>query len=834
MCPSFLGSFYGTTELNSLTKKIRAGFTLFAFLLGSFSYPMTVQAAPVGYNAVIEFVNYPKELKIGETGVVVVKVKNTGTATWLASGKNYTSIYHWDPIKKVEKTSLLSTPAWKLNDQPVRLAQDLKPGASATLSFPIRPTYAGTFKESYSLTAENLARMKGGSFDVSVQAVASSVMQPISLVPAPVKEPVAIPASVATPVSNPQGTANLLNVGTKDGWSAALVSRGGSQWQLNPGEKGVLMATFKNTSQFTWKNNGANYLSLYSVSNDRKERVSLFATSQWIKSSQPVKMLELEVKPGQIGTFQIPVQAPMQPGFYEETFQLAAENMAWLGGGAVTYPINVPLTSAILANSLPNNGFPKHTYTVEELAAQKKENYMASLLLKSVETLKLLGNGSQQVTFGFKNAGSVIWKNHSVRLRGLQPATTQAVSLRDDTWLSAGEPVSVNAVTKPGELAFTTFKIKAPARKGTYTASFTLHADGQAVEGGDFDIPITVTADGYIEPLPTPTKVPTTPTNTTKPTTTPTPTNSSVPSINPIPVNGDESALGAEPWIRVGLFKPEGDSMTVAPMTTGLKVYLNGSVVCSVAIGQSVSVRYNRTNKTYVLGGSTCSGESTVHYQVRADDDLAPMQITSYNRPIAWLTGSNDNKFRARIELRFSPTTGDTWVINELPIEYYLRGIAETSNSSPQEFQRTLLTAARTYAMYHVQRQTKHASKFFYVDAELDQVYRGYASEARTPNVVAAVIATRAQVVTYNGQIAITPYFSNSDGRTRNWNEVWGGTSPAWIQSVPVPYDQGKTLWGHGVGMSASGAVGMARDGKTYDQILTYFFKNIELRKAYR
>jgi peptidoglycan hydrolase-like amidase len=34
--------------------------------------------------------------------------------------------------------------------------------------------------------------------------------------------------------------------------------------------------------------------------------------------------------------------------------------------------------------------------------------------------------------------------------------------------------------------------------------------------------------------------------------------------------------------------------------------------------------------------------------------------------------------------------------------------------------------------------------------------------------------------------------------------------------------------------MSASGAVGMARDGKTYDQILTYFFKNIELRKAYR
>jgi stage II sporulation protein D len=52
--------------------------------------------------------------------------------------------------------------------------------------------------------------------------------------------------------------------------------------------------------------------------------------------------------------------------------------------------------------------------------------------------------------------------------------------------------------------------------------------------------------------------------------------------------------------------------------------------------------------------------------------------------------------------------------------------------------------------------------------------------------------------------------------------------------SVPVPWDQGKTLWGHGVGMSATGALGMAADGYTYDKILKYFYTGIELRKAYK
>ncbi|HRH32516.1 MAG TPA: SpoIID/LytB domain-containing protein, partial [bacterium] len=185
------------------------------------------------------------------------------------------------------------------------------------------------------------------------------------------------------------------------------------------------------------------------------------------------------------------------------------------------------------------------------------------------------------------------------------------------------------------------------------------------------------------------------------------------------------------------------------------------------------------------------------------------------------------------LEVRYNETYDRTWVINELKMEYYLRGLAETSNVSHIEFQKSLLTAARTYAFYHWQRATKHKAEGYHVDAYLDQVYRGYSQEAITPRITEAVEATRGQIVTYNGATAITAYFSRSDGRTRDWSEVWGGDVP-WSKGVAVPCDEGKTLWGHGVGMSASGALCMANNGQTWDSILKYFYTGVDLGKKWK
>jgi stage II sporulation protein D len=35
--------------------------------------------------------------------------------------------------------------------------------------------------------------------------------------------------------------------------------------------------------------------------------------------------------------------------------------------------------------------------------------------------------------------------------------------------------------------------------------------------------------------------------------------------------------------------------------------------------------------------------------------------------------------------------------------------------------------------------------------------------------------------------------------------------------------------WGHGVGLSQTGAVGMAAKGDTYEQILKHYYRGIEL-----
>ena len=39
--------------------------------------------------------------------------------------------------------------------------------------------------------------------------------------------------------------------------------------------------------------------------------------------------------------------------------------------------------------------------------------------------------------------------------------------------------------------------------------------------------------------------------------------------------------------------------------------------------------------------------------------------------------------------------------------------------------------------------------------------------------------------------------------------------------------------YGHGVGMCQCGAIGKAREGWTYDQILSHYYTGIEIRKLY-
>lgn len=602
---------------------------------------------------------------------------------------------------------------------------------------------------------------------------------------------------------------NLLVAQATRGYEAT-VDRPALTVNVPTGGKATVTLTYTNTGSLTWYRSGVkDYVSLYLVG----KTSSPIGGAAWRKSDSPAYITDTGVKPGGKTTVVFSIYGKT-PGTYTETLRLAAEDRAWMYTAETQLTVRVGGTGS---TATPPASTPPPSNDPPPAAPSNTDGLSTVLLLRSTRDLTLRGDERVQVILGFKNTGAKKWDSRSLTLAGMFPATTDPNgSVQDGTWTSPSTPVRVDTVTNPGEIGFLTFWLKAPARRGTYRVSLALNADGQPVDGGLVDIPITVTADGNII----------------------TPSSPSSPSSAPLVMGPGGIAQYSnfrteEPILRVGLFATIDDQMIISAPGP-FRVLQQGTTVCSFTSGQEVIVRFDRPNKLYRATGPGCTSQSSDFYRVqRTDDPLAPLTMTDFSRPVSWLPGANDNTFRSILELRYTPATDAVWAINELPIELYLRGLAETSDVSPIEYQKALLTAARTYAMYHFIRGTKHADEFFHVDAKYDQVYRGYGAEARSPKIVQAVTDTRGQIVTYNQELAITPYYSRSDGRTRDWTEVWGGKGFPWLVSVPVPQDNGRTLWGHGVGMSASGALGMANEGSGYQDILKHFYQGTELMRFY-
>ncbi|MBD3251624.1 hypothetical protein GF380_04200 [Candidatus Uhrbacteria bacterium] len=596
--------------------------------------------------------------------------------------------------------------------------------------------------------------------------------------------------------------------------------------RMKVGETRTIILTYTNTGSKTWqRGTGYEKVNLFLVGS----HTSSIQDSSWIDRETPGAIRDLSVAPGQKTTVLFKIHAS-KAGTYTETFRLAADDVAWMRNAETKLVVrvtgsgtsNVTVTPKTVSSPAPT---PATRVTQPVPAESAAATYRGVLLLKSTRGLTLKGDDTAIVTYGFKNTGNVAWKTRSLRLSSVQTAVATPSNswVYHNTWEDGVEAIKEHSMTNPGELGFLTFTLSAPPKRGDYTVRFALFADGQKVNDAYVDIPVTVTSDGSYQ-LDPPMKNPTTPSSPSTPT-----TSGEMPrAIDFVP---------HEPIIRVGLFRTIDDQMKVKGYTGPYRVFQGHQTICSLTKDQEITIRYDRTNQVYKLSGPGCTGQSNQPYQVqRTDGDWKPLEMSDFHRPVSWYPGADDNKFRGILELRYAKDDPDhdVWTINELPMELYLKGIAETSDLSPLEYQKALLIAARTYGHYHWTRGTKHATRGFHVDGKYDQVYRGYGAEARSPKIVRAVEETRGQIVTYGDKLAITPYFSRSDGRTRDWGEVWyGGSNYPWLKSVPVPHDHGRTLWGHGVGMSATGALGMAKDGDHYVTILKHFYSGIELQKFY-
>lgn len=168
-------------------------------------------------------------------------------------------------------------------------------------------------------------------------------------------------------------------------------------------------------------------------------------------------------------------------------------------------------------------------------------------------------------------------------------------------------------------------------------------------------------------------------------------------------------------------------------------------------------------------------------------------------------------------------------VINTVSLEDYLLGLAEEPDTEPYEKQRAFAIAARTYAAWYIKEENRKFPGKPYDGSDSPatfQKYNGRSFEKNNPRWLDAVRDTAGAVLTYDGQLIKPPYFSSNDGRTRTPKEAgWGNFPFAQIfASKEDPWCAGMELRGHGVGMSGCGAEGQANEGKTGEEILTYYY----------
>ncbi|MBI4592382.1 hypothetical protein HY733_02965 [Candidatus Uhrbacteria bacterium] len=583
----------------------------------------------------------------------------------------------------------------------------------------------------------------------------------------------------------------------KNGFEALQVSAPKSGFTMTPGETQEVLLTFKNIGTKTWTNSGSAYVSIYTY--DPKYRVSDFKADNWIDYTQAALLKESSVAIGSVGSIYLTLKAPKSEGTYKETFHLASEDTAWIPGGEFTLTIKVVEVEKV--------------ETVDEVekvtdgeASTETNGLSATVLLRSAKSISVKAGEVITYKVGVKNTGTLTWGTREIVTTSYSIASADTAHA---SWVSDTEVVVNDSGTvKPGGLDFLSFTFTAPTTKGTHTVRYQMAVDDEVIPDFYIDIPVEVTTGS--------------------------------PAIKDEEVTVEEEEVESdrmidEPIVRIGLLTIDEETDWVTEIScdsTWKLVDSEGGLLGKM--GEDEMVRAFYKNQRYYFNRGRGIEETYKYLRFIPDDEDAVCTIENFDRRKTRGASYALNQFRDTLELQYIPYKDEVWVINELPIEEYLYGLGETSNASHEEFKKSLLTVARTYALYHWERNSKHKG-YFHMNAYADdQVYFGYGYEFVHPLIKEAVEDTRGVTVNYDGRTALTPYFSRSDGRTRSWSEVWGGTV-AWLIGVDAPCDEerGYTLWGHGVGMGATEALCMANNGDDWEEILHYFYTDVDLTKRW-
>jgi hypothetical protein len=296
------------------------------------------------------------------------------------------------------------------------------------------------------------------------------------------------------------------------------------------------------------------------------------------------------------------------------------------------------------------------------------------------------------------------------------------------------------------------------------------------------------------------------------------------------------------PDISVGLWSDTRDGTKANPFKIKAnKNYsvldTNNNVIAYVPAGTETRVDYDANGNLRVFGSVADTLINTQVFFQATDGSNADM-IFDVSQP-----NSSYDHFRGRVSVRYSDTSKNIWMINTLPLEQYVWGIGEITGTGDANYNRTMTTTFRTYGLWKIYYSTKYATEGFTVDATSgNQLYYGYDWETSHSAIHQAAQDTLGYVARYGSDIALSPYSSWTDGRTRSFLERWGSSLYPWCQSVADPYGKNTTMdtaaleasGNHMVGISAHGALSLAANAHwDWQAILKYYLSNISLQVSY-
>jgi len=288
--------------------------------------------------------------------------------------------------------------------------------------------------------------------------------------------------------------------------------------------------------------------------------------------------------------------------------------------------------------------------------------------------------------------------------------------------------------------------------------------------------------------------------------------------------------LIVEPSIRVGLFSSKDQINFKSEID--YEIYSGNEFIGMLPGKEMVKLKYK--NGKYSLVGDSLDLESDVFWRLVPTEidgvfDLPGCKRTVYGRKRFYCS------YRGVLEYRYGPKSKMPYVINELPLEDYMKGITETDNNSAEGYIKAVLVAARSYAYKNISFSPPTERRLFDVYASTqDQLYLGYNSEKEMPRVARFAQETAGEMVTYKNNVVTTPYFTHTNGATKDWKNSAGKKDRPWLVSVKCVYDKYKKMYGHGVGMSTHDALMRAtKDDWVYVQLLKYYYSGTEVEKIY-